>query len=318
MKHNLKTKVDGIDSTVMKVPNWAGRAKEMLPASTGTVLDKASTMAGETTRIRGVSVSSESSEFKPSGIMGSGIYDEPLTLDSSRIMDWARETTPVEDEPDVTDWMVPAKAYVATLKARSNEYDRAGSSLSVAAGDPFTPGVTNSQLSFKSERGQAIEEKGNGTVVAGGEEFEVPAGGNTTIVNPNILGWAAATDIQDKQWVGSLMSVEELTNSPSEPIGFPSIGNNTGPLFVGHDQTRPSIINRVSVGIQSNEEQTVQFKFRDSSDYTRQLSSFSQDVPKGQSTLTFRVASLSLEPMVAEIKPEDGTQAVLTDYSVFP
>jgi len=318
MKHNIKTKVDGIDSTVMKVPNWAGRAKEMLPASTGTVLDQASDMADDTTRIRGLSVSSESSEFKPSGLMGSGIYDEPLTLDSGKIMDWARETTPVEDEPDVTDWMVPAKAYVATMKARANEYKRAGSSLSVAAGDPFTPGVTNSQLSFKSERGQTIDEKGNATVVAGGEEFEVPTGGNDVIVNPNILGWAAATDIQDKQWVGTLMSVEELTNSPSQPIAFPSISNNTGPLFVGHDQNRPSIINRVSVGIQSNEEQTVEFKFRDSSDYTRELSSFTQDIPKGQSTLTFRVISLSLNPMVAQIKPEDGTQAVLTDYSVFP
>jgi len=318
MKHNFKTKVDGIDSSVMKVPNWAGRAREMLPASAGTVLDKASTMAGDTTRIRGVSVTNESSDFNPSGLMGSGIYDEPLTLDPSNIMSWARETTPVEDEPDVTDWMVPAKAYIATLKARSNEYKRAGSSLTVAAGDPYTPGVTNSQMAFKSERGDTIEENGSATAMVGDQEFDVPLDGNTEVVTSNMLGWAAATDIQDKQWVGSLMSVEEVTNSPDQPIAFPAISNNTGPLFVGHDQTRPSIINRVTMGIQSNSQQTLEFKFRDSSDYTRVLNSFKKDIPKGQSNMNFRVLSLSLEPMVAEIIPQDGTQAVLTEYSVFP
>jgi len=318
MKYNIQTKVDGIDSSMMRVPEWSGTVQNLMPASSGTIPDNITDIADDTNRIRGISVASESSEFNPSGLMGSGIYDEPLSTDPSKLMSWARETTPVEEEPDVTDWMVPAKAYVATLKARSNEYKRAGSSLSVAAGDPFTPGVSNSQMGFKSERGQTISENGSGTVIAGGNEFDVPINGNTEIVTPNMLGWAAATDIQDKQWVGSLMSVEDITLDPSQPIAFPSISGQTGPLFVGHSQSRPSLISRVSVGVQSSQKQTLQFKFRNSSDYTTVMNSFSKDVPKGKSTLSFRMISLSLEPMAAEIMPEDGTQAVLTDYSVRP
>lgn len=318
MKYNIKSKVDGVNSTRMKMPDWVGRVQEALPASSGTWLDGAVELAPNTTRVRGVNVTSDSDEFNPSGLMGSGIYDEPLTLSDSKLKEWARRTTPVEDEDSVTDWMVPAKAYISNLKARSNEYKRAGSSLSVNAGDPFTPGVSNSQMAFKSDRGSRVNEIGNGTVIAGDREFDIPAEGGKEIITPNLLGWASATDIQEKQWIGSLMSFEELTDRPSQPIGFPNIGGNTGPMFLGHSQTRPAIFNRVNVGFQSSEAQTIDFKFRDNSDYTNVINSFSADIPKGQSTMSFNVLSLTLQPMVAQITPENNTQTVLTDYSIRP
>lgn len=318
MRYNIEAKKNGVNATRLKVPDAVGRLQDMTPSSSGTLLDEASDKAEDVSRVRGVSVTSESEDFSPSGVMGSGIYDEPLTTDPSRLMDWARETVPVESEPDCTDWMVPAKAYVANLKARSNEYKRAGSSMTVNAGDPFVPGVRNGQMAFESKPGVDIADSGEARIIAGNEEFSIDAPGNGTVVGENLLGWAAATDIQDRQWVGSMMSIEELTSNPSQPIGFPSIGNNTGPLFVGHSISRPALIHRVTSTIQSSQAQTINFKLRSSNDYTNVLNSFTQDVPKGTSTMSFRVFAPTLSPMVAEIKPEDGTQAVLADYSVRP
>jgi len=319
MRYNLDSKVNGIQSSRMRVPDWAGRATELLPSSAGTLLDKATNLDQDTLRIRGLSVSSQSSSFEPSGLMNSKLYDEPITLDNTQLMNWARRTTPVEDEPDVTDWMVPAKAAIAHLRARSREYGRAGSSLTVASGDPLTPGVHNGQMSFLSERGDTVSDRGTGKIkLSSGNvrEFEVP--GNETIVEPNLLGWAAGYELLEKQWIGSLLSVEELTNNPSSPIGFPNLRGNTGPLFVGHNPSRPSIINRVSATFQSDSAQTVNFKLRDTRDYTRVINTFSKDIPKGESTLNFRVLALGINPMVAEIQPEDGTKTVLKNYSVNP
>lgn len=318
MRYNIDPKIGRGQSTRMKVPDWAGRAKEMLPASSGTLLDQVSELGDDTLRVRGVSNTDEGAEFNPTGLMGSGIYDEPMTLDYSQLSNWARDTTPVEDEPDVTDWMVPAKAQVSHLKARAREYDRAGSSMVVTSGDPFVPGVNNGQLRFKSERGNTVSGAGEATVVAGDRETQIPAPGGSTVITPNTLGWATASDIQEKQWVGSIMSIEELTNNPSSPIAFPNIAGNTGPVFVGHNPSRPSILNRVTVGIQSDSDQTINFRLRDSQDYTNINAEFSQQVSKGSNVITFRLLALGINPMAAEIQPEDGTKAVLTDYTVFP
>lgn len=318
MKLNQVPKVDGVQTSRMKLPDWAGRAKEMLPASSGTTLDKVSSMSPDTLRIRGVNVTEGSSSFNPSGLMGSGIYDDPITLDTSELNEWARTTTPVEDEPDVTDWMVPAKAQISHLKARAREYDRAGSSMTVAAGDPYMPGVNNGQLAFKSERGDTVSERGTAEIITGGDKFDLEVPGSRPIVGKNLLGWGVGSNLQDKQWVGGLLSVEEITANPDSPIAFPTIEGETGPLFVGHVPSRPAILNRTSVGIMSSEPQTLEFKFRDTSDYTNEVRSFSQDIPKGQSTVSFRMLGLGIEPMVADIRTENGTKAVLTDYSVFP
>lgn len=319
MKYNIREKGRSrVQATRMKLPDWAGRARELIPAGRGTLPDKITSLGDDTLRVRALSSNKESDEFSPSALMGSGIYDDPVTLDYTELSDWARETTPVEDEPDVTDWMVPAKAQVSHLRARAREYDRAGSSLTVASGDPFTPGVNNGQIAFKSERGTTISDKGEATVVAGDDEIAVRAPGSETIVTPDVLGWSSATDIQDKQWVGSLMSVEEITNNPSRPIAFPRIGEDTGPMFVGHRPSRPSVLNRTSVSFESDTEQTVTFRLRNSQDYTKINTEFTQTIPKGSSVVNFRLLALGINPMVAEIQPENKTKTVLTDYTVYP
>jgi|APHM01.1.fsa_nt_gi hypothetical protein len=252
--------------------------------------------------------------------MKSGIHDnEPRTLSPSKLTNWARQYIPVEEEPDCADWMVSAQAAVSTLKARSREYGRAGSMMNVAAGDPFTPGVNNGQMAFKSERGDNISNRGTAQIqLATNDTAEVKVPGSTKIVRPDFLGWGAGTEILQKQWTGSLMSIEELTANPSSPIGFANIGGETAPMFLGHVPSRPSVINRVSMGIQSSQQQTLDIKMRDSKNYTRVLNSFNVDVPKGSSRINFRTISLSLSPMVTDISPQNGTQTVLTDYSVSP
>lgn len=319
MKYNIDTKVDGVRSTVMQLPDWAGGAADMLPSSSGTLTDRLANISPQTLRIRGITATQESSKFRPEGVMGSNIYDEPLTLDPSKISNWARDTTPVEDEPDVTDWMVSAKAAVATMKARSNEYARAGSKMAVAAGDPFVPGVNNGQMAFVSERGSVVSDRGTANVkLATNQTAEVSVPGSTTIIRPNMLGWAAGTELLERQWTGTLMSMEELTNNPSSPIGFPNIAGESGPLFVGHSPSRRALVNRVSMGLQSDQNQNIKVNLRSPNNYTRTLNSFNIDVPKGKSSVSFRTLSLGVSPMVAEIQPENGTQTVLTDYSVAP
>lgn len=319
MRYNFDTKRDGIDTTVLPMPDYVGRLGESIPSRSGTVTQRISDIGKDNLRVRGITSTQDDQNFSPDGLMGSQIYDEPTTLDASEMTNWARRTTPVESEPDVTDWMVSAKAAVATLKARSNEYGRAGSMMNVAAGDPFTPGVTNGQMSFRSERGTAISDRGSAQIkLATNDIEEISVPGSSSIVRPDFLGWAAGTEILERQWTGSLMSIEELTANPSSPIGFTNIGGETAPMFLGHVPSRPSILNRVSMGIQSDQKQTLGIKLRDSGNYTRVLNSFNIDVPKGTSTVNFRTLSLSLSPMVAEIQPQNGTQTVLTDYSVAP
>lgn len=319
MKLNIDPTQVGAEGTRMKIPDWAGRAQEALPASSGTVMDKLSSSNEETTRIRGVKTKQDSSTFNPSGIMASGYHDHPVTLDPSEISNWAQDFVPVEDEPDVTDWMVAAQAHTVIMEARANEYNRAGSLMDVAAGDPFQPGVSTNSMAFKSVRGSQAEQQGEvDLVLANGDETSISVPGAEPIITKNSLNWAVGSNFQEQQWVGAGYSVEELTNNPSDPIGFPTVAGNTGPLFVGHKPSRPSVLNRASVTIQSNQAQSVDFKLRSSRNYNRVIRSFSQDIPKGQSTTTYRVVALGIEPMALEINPQDGTQAVLTDYSVFP
>jgi len=319
MRYNIDTKENSIDTSVMKLPRYVGMAKDRLPSRSNTLLNMISDVGTDNLTVRGITSSQDEEEFNPDGLMESGLYDEPLTLDPSKMQNWAREQVPVEDDPSCLDWMVSATAANTTLTARANEYSRAGSSMNVAAGDPFTPGVNNGQMAFKSESASTISDNGNAKITLSESTSEsIPAPGSSSIVRPNFLGWASATELQDRQWTGSMMSIGELTNNPSSPIGFPNVGGETGPLFLGHSASRPSIINRVSMGVQSNKSQTMEVKLRDSSDYTRTLNSFNIDVPKGKSTVKFRTLSLNFSPMVAEIQPENGTQAVLTDYSVAP
>lgn len=319
MIYNRDTKEDRIDTTVMKVPSYVGMAQGALPSKSGTLIQKIGDVGSDDLTVRGITSVQDDDSFNPDGLMQSGLYDEPVTLDPSEMENWAREQVPVEDDPSCLDWMVSATAANTTLTARANEYSRAGSSMNVAAGDPFTPGVNNGQMAFASERASTISNKGSAKLTLSESVSEsIPAPGSSSVVRENFLGWASATELQEKQWTGSMMSIGELTNNPSSPIGFPNVGGETGPLFLGHSASRPSIINRVSMGIQSNKSQTMKIKLRDNSDYTRTLNSFNIDVPRGKSTVNFRTLSLSFSPMVAEIQPENGTQAVLTDYSVAP
>jgi hypothetical protein len=319
MKYNIKAKEKGIDATVMEVPDYVGTARERLPSRSGAIANMVSDIGKDNLTVRGITSTQDDSTFNPDGIMQSGLYDEPLTMDPSEMETWARGQVPVEDDPSCLDWMVPATAANTLLTARKNEYARAGSRMKVASGDPFTPGVTNGQMAFASEPASVIQDRGSAKLSLNASVTEeIPVPGNDTIVKPDFLGWASATDIQEKQWIGSMMSIEQLTSNPSSPIGFPNVAGETGPLFLGHSASRPAIINRVSMGIQSNKSQTLGIKLRDNSDYTRVLNSFNIDVPKGRSTVNFRTLSLNFSPMAAEIMPENGTQTVLTDYSVAP
>ena len=319
MIYNKDKKADRIDTTVMKLPDHVEMAESVLSSRSGTAMQKIADIGSDDLTIRGITSVQDNNTFNPDGLMESGLYDEPVTLDPSEMKNWAREQVPVENDPSCLDWMVPATAANTTMTARANEYSRAGSAMNVAAGDPFTPGVNNGQMAFASEPATTITDRGDAKLTISESTSEsIPAPGSSSIVRPNFLGWASATEIQERQWVGSMMSIDELTVNPDSPIGFPNVGGETGPLFIGHSTSRPSLIDRVSMGVQSNKSQTMGITLRDTSDYTTELSSFNVDVPKGTSTINFRVLSFSFSPMVAELQPQNGTQAVLADYSVAP
>lgn len=315
----LNTELDTIESARMEVPDWDGRAMDTLPASSGTLLDKASTLSEDKLRVRGLSSNNESSNYNSSGLMSSGIQREPITLEPSELNQWATESIPV-DEQDMADWMIPATQRFVHTKARANEYGRAGGSLSAAGGGAYLPPMDNGKVGFKAEPASDVSERGSATVVTvdGSNTMSIDAPGANTIITENGLHWGAATNFQEQEWVGALLSVEELANNPSDPIGFPRVEGHTGPLFVGHEPSRPSILNKVTATVKTDMAQTIKFKLRSSRDYTKAIREFDQDVKAGKNTVEFRLFSLGIDPMVMEIQPEDGTKTILTDYSVFP
>lgn len=318
MKYNFDTVERGVQASKMEMPDWAGRAETALPGSSGTVADTLSSSGEDTLQIRGVNTSQDSSTYNPSGLMSSAVKDEPITTDPSRHSAWAEDSIPL-DEPDMAQWMVPATTQTVMLQALRNEYIRAGGSLTAGADGIEKPGVSTKSASFKAEKGSEIDSNGKGHIVfKDGSEASVSAPGAETIVTEDSLNYASVSNIQEDIAVGSLYSVQNLANNPSDPIRFPTVSGNTGPLFVGHKPSRPSILNRASATIHSKNAQTAEFKLRSSRDYSRVIRSFSQEIPKGKSTTTFRALALGVDPMVLEINPQDGTQAVLTDYSVFP
>jgi len=319
MRLNIDQKTASVEAARMRVPEWHGKAAEMLPASAGTLLDGASKLSEDKLRVRGVSTSQDSSTYSHSGLMASGVHDDPITLDPQELNDWARRDVPVEEEPDCADWMVPAYEQFAHAEARANEYSRAGGSLLTSGGGAYMPSINNGKLAFKSEDADTVSDDGATIVTTDGSKtMSLDAPGASTFVTSEGLHWAVANNLQDQQWVGTLFSVQELVNNPSDPIGFPRVDGHSGPLFVGHEPSRPSILNRVSVTSRSDTAQTLQFKLRSSLDYNRVIRSFSQDIPKGKSTTDFRLLSIGISPMVMEIQPEDGTSVILDDYSVFP
>jgi hypothetical protein len=318
MKYNFDTTRRGVQASTMEVPEWAGRAEEVLPGSSGTIADTVSSSGEDTLRVRGVNTKQDSSSYNPSGLMSSEMKGEPITTDPSRHSAWAQDGIPIE-EPDMTEWMVPATTQTVMVQAMKNEYGRAGGMMSVNADGIQKPGVSSKTASFIGEKASDIDSAGEAHLVfKDGSKATVTAPGAEPIITEDSLNYASVSNLQEDIAVGTIYSVQELANNPSEPIRFPTISGNTGPLFVGHEPSRPSVLNRGSVTLHSNEAQVVNFKLRSSRDYTRVIRSFSQEVPKGKSTTTFRAIALGVEPMVAEINPEDGSQAVLTDYSVFP
>lgn len=318
MRYNMSTSEVGVQGSKMEVPSWAGRVRESLPASSGTIVDQASALSEDSTRVRGLSTSQKSSDFKPSNLMSSQIFNAPITVDYPTISDWALEHIPV-DEPDCTDWMVPAEAHTIMTEARANEYGRAGGLLNVAADSAYQPGVSTGPLSFKSAKGSDVEEAGEADLIfEDGTETSMPVPGDSKLITGNSLNWALGSNFQEDSWIGTMYSIGSLANNPSKPIGFMTFENHTAPLMIGHKPSRPSVLNRVSMTLETNEAQTVNFSMRSVMDYTREIVSFSQDIPKGKSTTTFRMLALSMLPMIMIIDPKDGSKVVLNDYSVFP
>jgi hypothetical protein len=318
MKVNHKPKVADVESSVMELPDWYDTASDLVLANSGNLVNKLSSLSQETIRVRGMSSTQVASDYDEGNLMGSDLYDEPVTLNPSEQMSWARRTTPL-DEPDVTDWMVPAKAAVASLKARSREYSRAGSSMIVGVSDPFTPGLNNGPMIFESITGSQVSDNGAASVkFPDSDSIDIPAPGAKSIIKENLLGWGAALDLQDRQWVGALTRVEELSVNPSDEIGFPNIQGITSPLFIGHRPRRPALLNDVSMGFKSNIEQEVKINLRSVSDYTNVLSEVTRTIPKGKSNVNFRLFGLGVPPMVAEITPENESQTILTNYDVRP
>jgi len=316
-RFNFRTKENGAISTRAELPNWSRRFSTLGRGSTGKFRQSFGRSLNNTATIRNVSTS-RTGEYDESDIMSSGIHREPATLDYSMQERFFRDTVPVDDEPDVLDWMLPASSMLAHMSARANEYNKAGSNMAIATGDPKSPGVSLDNISFRADTGATVAGNGNAILNTPNGTVDVPVPGSTSIVQPNVLGWAAAPQAFNFQWLGAISKVRGLTINPSSTIGFPNVSGLAGPVYLQHQPSRNALRNDVTLDMSSSKSQTVTVTYRDVADYTNVITTASLSVPEGRSTSSLRLLGLGLPPMVAEIQPEDQARTQLHNYSVVP
>jgi len=258
-------------------------------------------------------------DFTEEDILDSGGFGEPKTLVFDKVLEWAKANVPVETEPDVVEWMVEATAINAYLLACANEYERAGSFMLVCCDDAYIPGVSVEDIYFASETGGTVAQRGYSVVVTPQGNFNCPVPGKQTIVTKNILAWAAVVKAYIKQWTGVLTKFKDLVVNPQSRIRFPNASGLTGPLFFGHQASRRAFRNIVEMSVTTDKPQTITVTARSPTDYTSTLFSFKQSLQSGQNVIRFKIRSLfGVPPMVMQIDTENGTNACLDYYTVYP
>lgn len=260
-----------------------------------------------------------------SGLTRPRILDwTPPRIDASDVMPTIQEQVPLAF--DVVQWMQEATACLSVLQTAAESYERAGSRIAVGSGDAYSPGASTTGAYAVSVPGDTVRSRGYGQCVIGGQTFNVPVSGKTTMIGPNFLGWASIPSRgSGVQWIMTLMNWLDLARSPiTSKIPFPSVSGDSAsglvaPQFIMVSTALPTPVHQLFLGIQSNKAQAMTVKGRSAGDYTRELFSLGLDVPAGETSFMMLVRGLPIvSPYVLHLQPENNTQTVLVSASTRP
>lgn len=217
---------------------------------------------------------------------------------------------------DVTEWMHVAAADVAVFDAMAEEYNRLGSELLSASGDPYIPGVRCGDLRGESVPADTVRARGYGRVLTPEGDFRVPVRGKATFAKGGILAWGAipypGTGVQ---WVLTLLQWKDLARPPvRERVRFASSHGLVAPNFF-HIPSAPVPVRTLVFGLTSDRRQVVVIRGRGTrGSYERVLFESSFEVDAGESEVVYNVIGFpSVPAFTLEIQPSDNTQTVL-DY----
>jgi len=242
--------------------------------------------------------------------------EAPATLSYSSIKEHVERKTPIED-PAVVEWMQFSETEGLICEMTEEEYRRAGSNLLSAADDPYIPGCKVDDIRFKSERGRTVAGRGNAVLVTPRGNIDVPVPGKATGIFEDLLCFGAVTNAWPLQWSGVLLKWKSLTKNPSSRIRFPSFSGLVAPQFIVHEADIAFPTNYVVMHVSTDKPQTMKVKYRETSDYTQEITSLDVDLKKGKNEVSYTLLMLPYVPtMVAELIPEDETSTILDDYSV--
>lgn len=244
----------------------------------------------------------------------------PTMINSRDVLPTIQEMAPLA--VDIVEWMQLATAERAVFKGAAEDYARAGSAIAIASDDAYIPGASTTGIYAISTNGVNMRSQGFGQASIGGQLFNVPPNGKTTIVGTNFLAWASIPDPgagTAYQWVMTLMNWLELARAPiTEKIRFASSDGLTAPHFF-MISTLPTPIQQLIIGIQSNKAQQLLMKGRYTGNFTTKIFELPIDVPEGESNITLFVKGFPIVPPYAlELQPEDNTLTTLTMLTTRP
>jgi len=281
-------------------------------------------------RIRDFEVSEISSKFDLKGLaLPSGEEEGLLQKIREKIDAWLHpqdvydvltELHPV-DGREIVEWMHISMAENLTMRARIEEYNRAGilSYSTGAATDPRYPGLVVEDVRMKSDSGYTVRSRGYAIAITPRGNYNVPFPRKATGVFRDHLSWGSTSWAGSVQWCASLLKWKRLIETPiRERIGFyMDFRGNTAPNFVAQIPTFPKPRATLVMRFSSDKEQNVRIRFRDPTNYTNMLGEKVVAVPSGTNEVTTTVTGFPyVPPTVSEVQPEDGAQTTIDLYVV--
>jgi len=283
-------------------------------------------------KIRDFEVSEISSKFDYDGLEEPPDEEEGLLqrirsktklgrwLDPKEIHAVLVEVHPV-DGREIVEWMHISMAENLTLRARIQEYNRAGI-MSYATGnasDPRYPGLVVDDVRMQSDSGSTVRSRGYGIAITPRGNYNVPFQGKAIGIFKDHLSWGSCSAAGAVQWNASLLKWRRLVETPiRDRIGFyMDFRGNTAPNFFAQIPMLPKPRATLIMRFSSDREQNVMLRFRDPTNYANTIGEKVVRVPSGSSEVTTTVTGFPyVPPTVSEVQPQDGAQTTLDLYVV--
>jgi len=259
-----------------------------------------------------------------SGLTKNKIFDFIKTNSPkfSEILSEIKSKIPLDNTEDINreicEWMLDMCAANIELSCFEDEYNRYSNVLT-GAGDGNIPGVRISELSFRSEPGYSVHNRGYAIAFSPVGIVDCKNYTKTTIVGKNFLGCGLVHADYTYQWCGALIRWvilakakigRKLTN-----IRFPSFFGIVSPNFFVQDPEKKVEAIRVIVRLSSDKDQKVNISFLNPIDYRKTLDSLDISVDRGVCDIEYSIASYPYVPPVV-LKLDPQTTTVLKELNV--